>query len=142
MAERSKAADCKSVSLYSRWFKSNLFHFVKIHNQKFRWKFFFYFFLCTLLLKFRIVTFQKATPSWLLVIKKELCTTRHGVFSIITKKTSCKKSFFTEKLSTQRNIFIDQSLHTRYTITAFHILQTNFSILNILLLWRFFTKNI
>ena len=26
MAERSKAADCKSVSLYSRWFESNLSH--------------------------------------------------------------------------------------------------------------------
>lgn len=28
MAERSKAADCKSVSLYSRWFESNLSHII------------------------------------------------------------------------------------------------------------------
>lgn len=33
MAERSKAADCKSVSSYSRWFKSNLFQFF---NLKFK----------------------------------------------------------------------------------------------------------
>lgn len=28
MAERSKAADCKSVSIYSRWFESNLSHLI------------------------------------------------------------------------------------------------------------------